>query len=251
MINKKILSVSGMVISVTPYKETSAICSIITSSGLNSIFVRNAYKANNSLKPLLIPFNYLKVDYYQVDDKLLIAKECVVIKDYSILITSYKNNLFLQCIIQLITFLFNYNVSFNIDSLLSILNYVKENKNLLSLLILFIGSIYSDLGLKQNTSSCVLCSKTKNIVSFSLDEGGYICTDCQNKNNKYQVKNNNELFLYKFTFSNIDDKTSSANVPVIEGCKILSELSRYLESYFDISRLTSVDNFINYLSSVK
>ena len=247
MINKNISTINGIVINVSPYKETSAICSLITSNGLESVYISNAFKVKNSLKPLLIPFNYLSIEYSLANDKLLIAKSCEIITDYSFLITSYKNNLFLQCIIQLITSLFKYNEHFNIESLLLILDGVKGNKDLLSELLLFVGSIYSDLGIKQNTNNCVICSKTKNIVSYSLNDGGFICEDCISKISNINIKNKNELYIFKYAFSVINASNINKTIPKDDGCKVLNELCKHLESYFGISRLTSIDIFIEYL----
>ena len=247
MINKNINTISGVVISVTPFKETSAICSIITSNGLESIFVSNAYKVKNSLKPLLIPFNYLSIEYSTSSDKLLIAKGCEIIKDYSPLISSYKNNLFLQCLIQIITFSFNYNEHFSLDFFLLILDSINNKKNLLTLLLLFVGRVYYDLGIKQNVSSCIICNNEKNIISYSLNEGGFICNKCLNKNHNFINKNKNQLFIFKYIFSEVSADSLNKEIPLEDGIKVLIELTRHLESYFGINKLTSIDIFANYL----
>lgn len=252
MINKKEKSINGVVINVSPYKDESAIVSLITEKGLFSIYVNNAFKVKNSFKSLLIPFNYLTVEYVESEEKFIIAKYCEVIKDYSSLLNSYKNNLFLQCLIQTISFLYNYDESFNLSSFLLILDSVEKKKDLLSLLLLFIGNNYNDLGIKQNSHSCVFCNSKTNIVSFSLNDGGYICSNCLSKNNHINKKEDMDLFIFKYVFNNqISEELLNKIVPVASGVKILKQLSTYLEEYFGIQKLSSIDIFINYLISEK
>ena len=252
MINKKEKSIDGVVINVSPYKDNSAIVSLITIKGLFSIYVNNSYKIKNFLKPLLIPFNYLSVEYVESEEKFIIAKYCEVIKEYSSLLNSYKNSLFFQCLIQTISFLYNYNESFNLSLFLLILNSVENKKDLLSLLLLFIGNIYSDLGIKQNSNSCVFCKSKSNIVSFSLNDGGFVCANCITKNHRLNKKDDLDLFVFRYIFNDqINEKLLNKKVPVESGVKLLKQLSTYLEEYFDIQKLSSIDIFINYLINGK
>ncbi len=252
MINKKVNTVNGVVINVSPYKDESAIVSFITEKGLFSVYVNNAYKQKNSLKPLLIPFNYLTLEYVESDEKFLLAKYTEIIKDYSTLLKSYKMSLFLQVLIQIITLLYSYENTFNLNSFLLILDSVENNCDMLSLLLLFIGSIYKDLGLKQNVDSCVFCSNKKNIVSFSLDDGGFICYNCLTKKNSLLKKDNTDLFIFKYAFSNqITESLLHRKVPLDSGIIILKQISSYLQEYFGVEKFTSIDTFINYLINKK
>ena len=252
MLNKKIKNINGIVISVSPYKDESAIVSLITEKGLFSVYVNNAYKAKNILKPLLIPFNYLLVEYVDSDDKFIIAKYCEIIKEYFPLFNNYKHTLFLQTIIQLISFLYSYDEIFNLLSFLTILDCASQKKDLLSLLLLFIGNIYRDLGLKQNSSSCVFCNSKENIVSFSLYDGGFICESCLSKQNKFEVKDKSDLFVFKYAFNNSENKAYYyKKVPLLSGIKVLKLLCNYLEDYFGIQKLSSIDTFISYLINEK
>ena len=133
-----------------------------------------------------------------------------------------------------------------------ILDSVENNYDLLSLLLLFLGSVFKDLGLKQNVDSCVFCSNKKNIVSFSLDEGGFICNNCLSRKNSFIKKDNTDLFVFKYVFSNqITDSLLKRKVPTNSGILILKQISSYLQEYFGVEKFSSIDTFINYLINEK
>lgn len=55
---------------------------------------------------------------------------------------------------------------------------LRERRNSLAALALFFAKSYEFLGLEPEVHSCVCCSRTDLIVSFSLQEGGFLCDSC-------------------------------------------------------------------------
>ena len=250
MNHKESIIEKGIVLSVSNYLDDSAISSVITNNGIYQVIIRHGYKIKSDLKNLLIPFNYVDLELKNNKDKLFNATYCKVIKDYSNGFNNYAKNLFLQCIIQLTLSLFHLEDKFNIEYLIDILDKFNDDGDLLSLLILLIGNYYKLLGITKETNKCVLCNKKNDIVSYSLKQGGFLCKECAIKNHK-SIKPKNELYVFKYVFKDINNETLNKIVPKDEGIKILTKLTKHLEDYFGISKLSSINNFILFLINEK
>lgn len=243
MISKKVEHVQGLVVSVNPYQENSSLVRVVTLNGIQDFLVRGVYKPNSPLKPFLLAFNFLDIDYCSSDNGLLFAKSCQVIKDISKLYGDFETNVVLSFLQEASLSFFRYGDSYPLEDVLLFLDALEKRMDLVSILLLLIGSFYKSHGLELETGHCLLCHTSHDLVSYSVSEGGFYCRKCSPNG----VKDSMELYILKFCFMGFTAQNVKRIVPKDKGKKILLELISNLLDYFDIAKLSSLPMLLQLL----
>lgn len=236
MISKKEEHVKGLVVSANPYQENSSLVRVCTQNGIQDFLVKGVYRPNSRLKPFLLAFNFLDIDYCSSDTGLLFAKDCEVIKDISKFYTDFRMNAVLSFLQEATVTFFRYGDSYPLEDVLLFLDALEGKKDLLSLLLLLIGSFYRSHGLELETGHCLVCHTTHDLVSYSIPDGGFYCRKCT----KDERKDSMELYILKFCFLGFSSQNVQRVVPKDKGKKILIELINNLTEYFDTTKLSSL-----------
>ena len=222
----------GMVVSQSPFSEDSAICSLATDDGIVPLLLGHVYRPKSPLKPLLLVGSIVSVQAMRREKGPFLAKQANVETDSSRCLATLEGNAFLLLVQEVSRRLYEYGDRFPYGNVRILLDALMEGKDLLSLSLLFLGSVYQSLGMEMETSRCVFCKKTENIVSYSVREGGYVCRDCLERAGASR-KENMELFVFKFAFLPIGEETLSKRVPPQSGRRVLVQLCLGLCDYFD------------------
>ena len=82
------------------------------------------------------------------------------------------------------------------------------------------------LGIKPNVDSCSICGNTKNILTISVSDGGYICNDCYKSGKIYSsnVIKLIRMFIYV-------DINNISKISIKEETK--KELELFITDYYD------------------
>lgn len=238
MIDKETKESIGIVLANVPYKENSTIVTFSGEEGIFSCIARDIYKPKSNLKPLLVIGNLVKIEYNSSKENVNFIKGVSIISDYSSLSVSYEKNIFLLYLQEMSLKLFSYGDAFPFEETNAILHSIKKDKNILSMSLLFLGSLYNCLGIKPNIKECVRCKNTKNIIGISFKDGGFVCNKCAN-NLDYVCKDIMDLYVFKYAFGNIDEDSINKIVPKENGIKMLTMLHDYLLDYFDAGKSKS------------
>lgn len=236
----------GIVLGATPYKENSAIVSFATSVGLISIYARGVYKTKSSLKSFLIPGIYLKADLLKTNEDFYLARSVSPLEDHSALLLDYGNTLFVNFVYEVSSKLYRCGDMYPFHEVSLLFSALERGKDLLSVALLFTGTIYRSLGIEIQTKKCVRCGKTDHIISYSLEEGGFICKNCRTASDP-TVFDINKLFVLKFCFMTDLEKMIEKKVFKKEGIEVLVEMTRHLASYFDLKQFDSIALLIDHL----
>lgn len=87
------------------------------------------------------------------------------------------------------------------------LEVLKETKDSLAAFTLFLAKSFEFLGIEPETGECVNCSRRDRIVSFSFDEGGFLCERCARQIGARPLPKK-ELLTYKYLFKTpLEDMT--------------------------------------------
>lgn len=192
MTNKKeVISIRGIVLRQTPYKENDAMITSLGNDGLFSFYARGVNKiSSKNFAPcsLLADSNFI-LNVSSNDKKSL--KEGTVIKSYfvdkdfsSLAISNFLIELTLKALDedkeegkQLYPYF------------ASSLEAIKTNDNYLGIGLCYFIKTLSILGFGLNLNSCVRCSSTKSIIGISYDDGGFVCSNCfEEKDYKLSVE---------------------------------------------------------------
>lgn len=230
---------TGLLVAVNRYGEDSAIATLAGEKGLTGLLLSGVYKPKSPLKPLLLVGSRVQVYGREREKGPFLAKQCAVLFDSSPLFVREDGNAFLTFLQEVSTALYDYGDNFPGVEVSTLLVALRDGGDVLSLSLLFLGLVYRSLGLEMETHRCVRCKKTSDIVSYSLGEGGFLCADCARRL-EVDGKDRMSLYVFKFAFLPIEERTLEKRVPRAEGGKVLLSLAAHLADYFDLRGFRSL-----------
>ena len=223
-----IKKVEGIVLTETPYGDTSKIINIFTLEyGLIGIMCRGVKSLKNQLrtKTEKLTYGYFHIDYKE--NKLSHLIDVDIIDNFK----NIRSDIILISYASYISEL-TYQVIKQSDDA-DIYNLYKEslikiNNKLNPLIITNIIELkYLDyLGVGLNLDSCIKCGNKKNIVTLDPDEGGYICKDCYTNELLFSSKAISMIRKYYL----IDIKSIS-NINISN--EVVEEIDRFISKYYE------------------
>lgn len=200
---EKKISVEGFVVISKPHGEKGAFFTILSKNGLYKVNSSNGNQlggkniAVGSLTGSLCVF-----DLVQKDNGPYFLRGVSIKNSFGNFASDLATSLFFmllsECVEELLIddqddasgIYFVYRLT--IESL-------KANKNPLSAFVLFISKCLEFLGIEPEISACVNCGRTDSWVSFSFDEGGFVCSSCAREIGLLTLPRK-ELLTYKYLF---------------------------------------------------
>lgn len=243
MLSKEISKTKILILSLSQYQEDSAVITAASENGVESFLAYHIYRVKSQDKSLTLVGNYLDIDYKSNGQiKNIIGSRLLI--DNSNLYHSYNTQVFLSFLQEISVALFSFGDPYPTEEVLQILCSLNQGGDILSLLLLLVGVFYKKLGLRIHHNECAICEKKTNLVSYSLEEGGMICKDCQLKSG-IEKKDEMDLYVLKFAFMELNATILGKKVPTRSGKKVFIELIQNLIHYFDIEHLRSLSMILD------
>ncbi len=223
----KIISVDGIVVSSTPFKENSKIINILTKEyGLIGCVSKGCKKLKSKLRLPSENFAYGTFHLYYKDGGLstLIDGD---IKNYFL---NIKNDIikvsYLSYLCELSHYVFKESESDEIFPLLEAALLKIEDGFDPKIITNIIELQYLKyLGISLNLDECVKCGSTK-VVTLSINKGGYICANCRTNEPIIDEKVLKLLRLYNYV-----DISKITNLDIDKN--VSDEINRIIEEYYD------------------
>ena len=225
----KIISVEGIVISSTPFKETSKIINIFTKDkGIIGCIAKGSKSLKSKLRLPSERFAYGTFHMYYKENGLstLIDGD---IKNYFINIKSDILKIsYLTYICDLASNVFKESNDNEVYDLMeSAILKIEDNHDPKIITNILELQYLNYLGINLNLDNCVKCGNSK-IVTLSLSKGGYVCNNCRTDEPLLDAKVLKLLRLYYYVdiskISNLDiDKNVSDMINTI--------IDEYYEQY--------------------
>ena len=224
----KIIEVEGIVVSNTPYKESSKIINIFTSEyGIIGCISKGCKNLKSKLRLPSEKFAYGVFHLYYKENGLstLIDGD---IKNYFF---NIKNDIvkisYLSYLIELAVHTYKESEKNEVYNLL-IDSILKIEDNLDPRIITNILEVQylSCLGINLNLDECVKCGSSK-VVTLSMNKGGYVCANCRYNEELIDEKVLKLLRLYQYV-----DISKISNLDIDENnSKIISKI---IDEYYDL-----------------
>ncbi len=224
----KIIEVEGIVVSNTPYKESSKIINIFTSEyGIIGCISKGCKNLKSKLRLPSEKFAYGTFHLYYKENGLstLIDGD---IKNYFF---NIKNDIvkisYLSYLIELAVHTYKESENNEVYNLL-IDSILKIEDNLDPRIITNILEVQylSYLGINLNLDECVKCGSSK-VVTLSMNKGGYVCSNCRDNEELIDEKVLKLLRLYQYV-----DISKISNLDIDENnSKIISKI---IDEYYDL-----------------
>ena len=194
-----------IVLKINQYKEKDGILDAISKEGKHTFLVRGLYDPKSKNAGLNNPLTIADIELspnngrYQYD----------IISSSVILFTPVnpQSNLSHMASIMLINEVTNFLLSDEekieiYDDLLATIHEIKKNENPFKVVIPYLAKILKISGYDFEVSECINCGTRKNVITFSFNDGGFICEKCYNPDiprefNRQQMLVIREAFLTK------------------------------------------------------
>lgn len=249
MISRPVEREEALVLGSSTYQEDSAIVTVATPTGLKGLLCRGIHKPKSALKPLLVTGTLVEVEYALTEKGPYLARSLNVLQDHSAFLLDYPKSTFLLLLEELTLDLFHYGDSYPFAETKTLLQALENGGNLLTIALLYLGTLYQHLGLEMEIRECINCHKSQDIVSFSFREGGFICKDCLSLFPGLEIRNALTLYVLKFVFLPLSNENLKRVVPMEEGKMVFLELVDYLRDYFDLREIRTSELFIHSISA--
>lgn len=246
MTKPKVESTDALILACSKYQDDSAVITLSGENGIFSVLARGVYKPKSVLKPLLVIGNFVSLEYRVHQKGLGFASSLKVLEDASVLYQDYRTSCFLLFLQELTLSLFRYGDEFPQEEIQSLIRGLSLHKDLLSLTLLMMGTFYRRFGINIETRECIRCHATKNIVAFSLPEGGFLCGNCA-KEMQVEAMDTMDLYVLKYAFSKPDAEAMNKKVPTAQGIRIFLALLNNLVSYYDLKPIRCLSLFLQAL----
>lgn len=218
----------GIVVSETPYGESSKIINILTKDeGIIGVMAKGAKKIKSSLRVATEKFTLGVFNVYYHKDKLSTLVSADIIDPLLNIKTDIVKIGYLTYIVELA---YQTAKQCRDDAIYRILKsaILKINSGLDPMVITNILELkmLDYLGVGIDLDKCIKCGSSKGIVTISGDEGGYICKDCHRKEVVYDERTIKMFRLYYYV-----DIDSITDLKISE--EVISNINTILTEYYD------------------
>lgn len=194
------MNVKGVIMRVTPYKESGAMINVLTTDQLISFHARNIYKVDNKNVLLTTPLMY--GDFTFSDDKksILTFKEMSPILDTRNYMNNYAKLAAIDFLNEVTIRLFSEEEMPKIyPYLIKTLELIQEDKRVSGLLLTYLATCLRLTGFGLQVDSCVLTNSKTNIVGVSYLDGGLISKEAY-RSSRHKIYSPDKINMLRIIF---------------------------------------------------
>ncbi len=220
--------VEGIVVSETNYSESSKILNIYTKEyGIIGVLSKGCRKIKSNLRSVSTKLTYGYFHIYYKEDKLSTLIAVDLIHSLKNIKSDIKKISYVSYIVDLSIQVEKESKVNNFDLLKSCILKIEEGLDPLVITNILEIKLLEVLGVMPSIDGCSLCGNTDNIVTISVDSGGYICENCLTEFDKiYSDKVIKLLRMYYY----VDiDKISKLDIKD----EVKKEINEFIEMYYD------------------
>lgn len=218
----------GIIVSETPYGESSKIVNILTCSGeVIGAICKGAKRIKSPLRASTEKLTLGVFNLYYHKDKLSTLVSADVINPLHNIKTDIVKIGYLTYITELAYQTAKQNSDEAIYSILkSTILKIEEGLNPLIMSNILELKMLDYLGVSIDLDKCIKCGNTKGIVTISGDEGGYICSDCHTNEIIYGEKTVKMFRLYYYV-----DIDTITDLKISD--EVVNNIDTILSDYYD------------------
>lgn len=218
----------GIIVSETPYSESSKILNILTKDhGLIGVIAKGAKRIKSPLRVSTEKFTLGIFNVYYHEDKLSTLTSADIINPLLNIKQDIVKIGYLTYICELAYQTAKQNGDNAIYSILkSTILKIEEGLDPRIMTNILELKMLDYLGVGIDLDKCIKCGNSKNILTISGDEGGYICSDCRTNEPIYSEKTIKMFRLYYYV-----DIDSITDLKISQ--EVVDNIDTILEEYYD------------------
>ena len=220
--------VEGIILSETPYGETSKIINVFTKNhGVIGIMCKGAMGIKSKLRSVTTKFTYGLFNIYYKNDKLSTLVSVDIINP----LKNIKSDILLISYVSYISELVNQVLKQANDiriynDFINVILKIEEGLNPVVLTNILEVKLLEFLGVGLNLTSCIMCGNKKEIVTLSSEKGGLICKNCYQNERIIPISIVKVLNMYYLVDIKSISKLSLKD-------EVINEINRFLTIYYD------------------
>ena len=171
-------SISVFVLKQTDYREHDVIVQALSKEyGVISLMIKGMKKQTSKLAYAFQLFSYTNIHIdYVANDKIHTVKQASVIDSHRML-REDLDCLAITSVVAELTLKFAQSHDL-FDEFMRFVYELKQRSQKLTIMNLYLAKLLSLEGNSPMVDGCVMCNHQKDIVSISLEEGGFVCQYC-------------------------------------------------------------------------
>ena len=235
-----VIEIEGIVIRQVQYKEKDAMISVLTKDGTVSFLARGILNptSKNASSCLLFAYSNFTLNSKQVKLTLTQGK---LIKSYYHLYESLEKMASIQLVCELIIKCLDEDNGSIYPYLQNMLELLSTNFDSKTLTLICIAHIVKESGYALEYDECVKCGNKKNIVSYSLSEGGFLCYKCIGNNIALSIEHlKSYRYIFKVDSNNMDHYVIHNKICI----DLINKLCAYLSECFSIKEIKAQEIYI-------
>lgn len=186
------------IINITIQKEADAIISFLTPLGYKQAYIRGVMRLKSKMRILTNRLAKVRINYQETPNYIKV-KEVKLLEYPNQEVLNYQTNLHLSKICRDIiqTKHLDHQATYIIFN--ELMHNTEQLKHYHQLIL---ANITLSLGVNFSLDCCARCQNTKNIISFDLYEGGYLCRNCAENREQLSLealRTINQLFKNQVT----------------------------------------------------
>ncbi len=220
--------VEGIILSETPYRESSKIIQVYTKEhGLIGMIAKGAKSLKSNLRVGSNIYTYGYFYIYYKENKLSQLTNVDIINPFINIRNDLKLISYMAYLCDLTKQVLKENNNNELfDILINALNKIDNNLDPLIITNIIELKYLEYLGIGLNLDSCIKCGTTKGIVTIDPDVGGFVCQNCYKNEYIVDPKTIKLIRMYYYV-----DISSITEIKVSN--KVKNEINMFLTRYYD------------------
>lgn len=185
-----------IILSITQYKEKDVIITSMSPTGKLTFIVKGALDPKSRNAQLNTPLTIIDAEFVEGDYQYPVLKRFMSFNaplkntgDYlymsTILILGEISNKIVQ----------DEEYSLLYEWLYRAIESLEQKRNYFDIMLIYTANVLKASGYEFEVNRCVMCGSNKNIVSFSFEDGGFLCKDCLEDENKKDLTRSQMLLI--------------------------------------------------------
>ena len=228
-----ITEVEGFIISEQNYGETSKIINVLTKDhGMLGIIAKGAKKIKSPFFNKVSKFTLANLNIQYKKDKISTLISIDVIDNYKNIKSDIEKITYTSIISELVSQIYKNDDSDEIYDIYSLcLKKINEGFSALGITNIFKLKMLSHLGVELKLDACAICGSKKDIITVSVNSGGYICKNCYKSEKLVSEAAIKLIRAFKYIDINNITKFDVSNTTLLEISNFIDE---YYETYTGI-----------------
>lgn len=185
-----------IILSISQYKEKDAIVTSMSPTGKLTFIVKGIFDPKSRNAQLNNPMTVIDAEFVEGE------YQYPVLKRFMMLTAPLKNTgdyLYLSTILILgeITNKIVQDEEYAplYEWLFKGLESLEEKKNYFDILLIYTANVLRTSGYEFEVNRCVMCGSNKNIIAFSFQDGGFLCKNCLEEDEKRDLSRSQMLLI--------------------------------------------------------